>query len=187
MAERHGPDEGRRGPRRQRPSEGEIRVDLGLGDLFKGIGNLLEMVNDMAGEGKPETSRTGEVRGPGGAKGVYGFSVKVGLGGKPVIEPFGNIHSADGGSQVSEVREPLVDVFDETDHVLIVVELPGVAESAIKIEVKDDILTLSAEGRDRKYAKELLLPYVVDPSTVKQSYQNGVLEIQVGKVEKSKS
>ncbi len=187
MAERHGPEEGRHGPRRKRPSEGEIRVDLGLGDLFKGIGNLLDMVNDMAGEGQSETNRTGEISGPGGVKGVYGFSVKVGLGGKPVIEPFGNIHSTDSGSQVSEVREPLVDVFDETDHVLIVVELPGIAESGIQIEVKDDILTLSAEGRDRKYAKEILLPAVVDPATVKQSYQNGVLEIQVGKVGGSKS
>ncbi|MBI2863117.1 MAG: Hsp20/alpha crystallin family protein [Chloroflexi bacterium] len=187
MAERPGSEQGRRGPRRRPPSEGEIRVDLGLGDLFKGLGNLFDMVNEMAGQGESESSRTGEIRGPGGVQGVYGFSVKVGLGGKPVIEPFGNIHSTDSGSQVSEVREPLVDVFDESDHVLVVVELPGVAEKNIRVEVKDDILSLSAEGGDRKYGKEVLLPALVDPSTLKQSYQNGILEIQLGKAGKSGS
>ncbi len=85
------------------------------------------------------------------------------------------------------MREPLVDVFDETDHILVIVELPGVAEGDIRVEVKDDILSLSASSRERKYAKEVLLPAVVDPATVKQSYQNGILEIRLSKAGRSQS
>ena len=36
---------------------------------------------------------------------------------------------------VEEVREPIVDVFDEEDHILVIAELPGVSEDKIKIEV----------------------------------------------------
>ena len=44
-----------------------------------------------------------------------------------------------------------MDVFDETDHVLVVAELPGAEESGVKTEVKDDVLLISATGKDRRY------------------------------------
>ncbi|MBI4493349.1 MAG: Hsp20 family protein [Chloroflexi bacterium] len=179
MPEQRRPDEPRRGPRR--PSEGEIHVELGFGELFKGLGSFLDLLGQMAEEGKSEVSRSGEVHGPSGVRGVYGFSVKMGLGGAPTVERFGNIRSTERGPEVSEVREPLADVFDEGDHVLVVAELPGVVADAIKVEVKDDILSLSAEGRNRKYAKEILLPALVDPSSLRHSYQNGMLEVRLDK------
>ncbi|MBI3976770.1 MAG: Hsp20/alpha crystallin family protein [Chloroflexi bacterium] len=171
----------RRGPRREGPGGGEIHVDLGFGDLFKGLGNFLDLIGELSKEGKQETSGTGEVQGPGGTKGVYGFSIKMGVGGAPTVEHFGNVRATERGPEISEVREPLVDVFDEGDHILVVAELPGVAESGITVEARDDIVTLSAEGRSRKYAKEILLPAPVDPASIRQSYQNGVLEVRLGK------
>ncbi len=63
-------------------------------------------------------------------KGIYGFTVKVGLGDDgPRIEPFGNIRKdrESGHTVVQEVREPVVDVFEEEDHVLVVAEMPGVS------------------------------------------------------------
>ncbi len=186
MSEERRPGGARRGPRRERPSEGQANIGLGFGELFKGLGSFLDLVGEMAKEGKSEMSRTQEIHGPSGVRGVYGFSVKMGLGGKPVVESFGNVHSTERGPEVAEVREPLVDVFDEGDHVLVVAELPGVAEGGIRVEVKDDILALSAEGRDRKYAKELLLPATVDPASLRQSFQNGVLEVRLSKAQPPK-
>ncbi|KPJ51960.1 MAG: hypothetical protein AMJ37_03830 [Dehalococcoidia bacterium DG_18] len=162
--------------------ERKSRNEFGLGGLFKGIGNLLDLVSKMAEEGTEEFSRTGDIKGLGDKiKGVYGFSVKVGLGGKPVIEQFGNIKATDKGAVVAEVREPIVDVFDEEDSVLILAELPGVEESDIYVEVSDDILNLTAEGKDRKYSKEVLLPSAVDANTMESSYKNGVLEMKLTK------
>ncbi len=59
---------------------------------------------------------------------------------------------------VQEVREPVVDIFEEEDHVLVVAEMPGVSPEDVKITVEDDLLTISAERGDKKYRKEVLLP-----------------------------
>ena len=164
----------------KRKAGGEF--EFGFGSLFKGIGNLFDLVSRMTEEGKEEYTRTGEIRGLGDkAKGVYGFSVKMGLGGKPVIEQFGNIKATEKGAVVAEVREPIVDIFDEGDKLVVIAELPGVEESDVSFEVKDDILNLSAEAKDRKYSKEVLLPSSVDANSAESSYKNGILEIKLRK------
>ena len=179
-----------RDPRSRRPtppgsapggSPGEVSIDLGLGEMLKGLGGFVELIGRMAESGQSTLERTGEVRGPGEAKGVYGFSVKVGIGGRPTVERFGNVRTDESGTEVSEVREPLTDVFDEDAHILVVAELPGINADDIRLEVKDDILNLSATGSSRKYAKEILLPSMVDPASERHSYQNGFLEIRLAK------
>lgn len=160
-----------------------IEIDFGMGKisfggLFKGIGNLIDLASKLSEE---EVEKKGEIRGlPKGAKGVYGFSVRT-LAGKPVVESFGNIRETATGPVVEEVREPIVDVFDEEDHVLVIAELPGVSEDEIKVEVTGDILNLTASDRDRKYAKEILLPSKVKADSMRTSYKNGILEVTLGK------
>ena len=161
----------------------KVDIDFGVGKisfggLFKGLGNLIDLASKASEEG---IERSGEIGGlPNRAKGVYGFSVRT-LAGKPVIESFGNIRETAKGPIVEEVREPMIDVFDEEDHILVIAELPGVSENEIKIEVTGDILNLTASDKDRKYAKEILLPGKVNPDSVKTSYNNGILEITLQK------
>jgi len=163
--------------------EGKVEIDFGIGKisfggLFKGLGNLIDLADRLKEEG---VEKRGEIKGlPKGAKGVYGFSIRA-LAGKPVIESFGNIRETAKGPVVEEVREPIVDIFDEEDHILVIAELPGVTEEKIKIEVVGDILNLSASDTDRKYAKEILLPSKVKPSSLKIAYKNGILEIKLDK------
>ena len=40
---------------------------------------------------------------------------------------------------VHELREPLVDVFEEEDHVLIVAEMPGIEGEDVQVEVRNNI------------------------------------------------
>ena len=170
---------------KKRPSEG--RGGFGLGGIFKGIGNLIDLISDMVEEGKTEETRTGEIRGTGrfrDLKGVYGFNVKIGLGGTPTIETFGNIRETEEGPVMEEVREPLTDVFDEDDFFRIIAELPGIEASEIKVDLKDDILSIAAEGRDRKYHKEVLLPSKAESGPPTLLYRNGILEVQVRKAPK---
>ncbi len=160
---------------------------FGLGDLFRGIGDLIELLKEMEAEGKTEVTRRGELRGKGrlkDLKGVYGFSVKVGLGGEPTVETFGNIRKGEEGPVVEEVREPLVDVFDEKETIRIIAELPGVDTKDIKVELEGDILTIAAEGKDRKYNKEILLPVKGKRESLRTSYRNGILEVTVTKAGK---
>lgn len=161
----------------------KIDVDSGmgqinLGGLFKGLGNFIDLASKLSEEGY---ERKGEISGlPKGAKGVYGFSIKT-MAGKPVIESFGNVRKTARGPVVEEVREPMVDIFNEIERILVIAELPGVAESEIKIEVDGDILNLTASDKDRKYAKEVLLPNKVKPDSIKSTYKNGILEITLEK------
>ena len=155
----------------------------GLGGILKGLGDLVEKLGDLEKQG--EISKTGSINGPGEQlRGIYGFTVKVGLGDQgPRIEPFGNIRrDADSGrTEVQEVREPMVDVFDEEDHLLVLAELPGVGKDDIKVDVKDDVLTITAERGDKKYRKEVLLPCCVAKSKMQVTCNNGVLEIKCPK------
>ncbi len=161
----------------------KVEFDFGLGGLFKGVGSLFDLVSKMTEEGKEEYTRTGEITGLGDkAKGIYGFSIKMGIGGQPTVEQFGNIRKTDKGSvEVAEVREPIVDVFDEGDYLMVIAELPGVDESDIKLDIKNDILSLKAEGKDRKYSKEVLLPSEVEADSMKTQYKSGILEIKLSK------
>lgn len=155
-------------------------IQPGLGGLLKGIGSLLNLVSRMTEEGKEDYAGSGEIDAMGGKlKGVYGFSIRTGLGGKPVIEQFGNIQDTDSGSIVMDTTEPLVDILDEGKRLAIIAEIPGVEEKGIHLRIAANILYINASARNRKYYKEVLLPSNVNPRSLKSSYKNGVLEISV--------
>ena len=82
--------------------------------------------------------------------------------------------------EVVDVREPLIDVFDEGDEIVVAAELPGVTDDALHIEVHGDVMTLSSSGQ-RRYAKEVLLPSEVDPASMKRAFKNGLLELRIKK------
>ena len=160
-----------------------IGVGGGLGGILKGLGDLVEKLGEL--EKRGGISETGTIHGEGDkVRGIYGFSVKVGLGDQgPRIEPFGNIRrDADSGrTEVQEVREPMVDVFEEEDHLLVLAELPGVGKEDIQVDVKDDVLTIAAERGEKKYRKEVLLPRSVSKEKMQVTCNNGVLEIKCPK------
>ena len=165
--------------RKERTSEGGIEV--GLGGILKGLGDLVEKLGDLAKTGE-QLSQSGEIHGPDKeVKGIYGFTVKVGLGdNKPHVEPFGNIRKdrESGHTVVQEIREPVVDLFEEEDHVLVLAEMPGVSADDVQITVEDDLLTISAERGDRKYRKEVLLPASSTREKTRVACNNGIVEIK---------
>jgi len=158
----------------------KVGIDLGLGGIFKGLGGFIEVLGDLAEKGE-EFRREGEIKLGKETKGVYGFTIKTGIGGKPSFSSFGNIKKTPKGPKVTEEREPIVDIFDEEKEVRVIVEVPGVTEESIKTEIKGDVLTLEAKDSVRKYYKEIVLPKEIDPGTLKIKYKNGVLEIRINK------
>jgi HSP20 family protein len=77
--------------------------------------------------------------------------------------------------------EPLIDVLEEKNELVVVAELAGFNREDLAIQVKNQRLNLSAETFDRKYHKSLNLPKVVIPNTLRTTYKNGVLEIRLRK------
>ena len=153
----------------------------GVGGLLRGLGDLINLAERLAEQGEREVKEEQEFTSPGGMRGVYGFSVRMGVGGTPTVERFGNVRETTEGPVVSDTREPFVDVFDEGEEIVVVAEVPGVQEKDIHIQVTGDVLALSATGPKRKYEKEVLLPATVNPTAHRQSYQNGYLELRFAK------
>ncbi|MBU3980738.1 MAG: Hsp20/alpha crystallin family protein [Proteobacteria bacterium] len=162
--------------------------DFGLGGLFEGLGNLIDAATKLAEKGE-ELSKTGEIKFSGldkikglkDLKGVYGINIRTMADGRTSVKPFGNIKKTPEGPVVEEMREPMVDVFDEADEIHIIAEMPGIEKNDIHLEIKGDILDISAEGKKRKYQKEILLSRPAKTKDMKWSYKNGVLEIKVKK------
>ncbi len=116
---------------------------------------------------------------------VYGYSMKIGPDGKPAIQEFGNIKKSLKGPEVKEEREPLVDVVDNSSEVRVVVELPGVEKTDIKLHGTEDSITISVDTPQYKYYKDVELPTKVRVKEAKSTYKNGVLEVVIPKVEPS--
>lgn len=97
---------------------------------------------------------------------------------------------------------PRVDVHDTEKEVVIDAELPGVDKKDIKVEVKDQTLTLAGERKyeektekdnyhriERRYGKfsrTFSLPKTIDAGKVKAKYTNGILTLTLPKKEEAK-
>ena len=167
----------------KKKKEEGIGFDFGIGGLFKGIEKLIDLAADLKDSGG-ELKKEGEIdlgHLKEGMKGVFGFSIKTAVGGKPIVEPFGNIKKTPKGPTVEEEREPMTDVFDEKEEVRVYAEMPGVNEEDIKVVLRGDILDISAQSGERKYHKEVLLPVQVKKEALSYTYKNGVLEVRIKK------
>ncbi|MEM1977010.1 MAG: archaeal heat shock protein Hsp20 [Nitrososphaerota archaeon] len=120
---------------------------------------------------------------------VYGYSITIGPDGRPIIREFGNIRPGREPEmvEVSEAREPLVDVFEEEDVIKVIAEVPGVEKDDINLNATERRLIIKVDTPQRKYYKEVDLPAEVDPQSAKATYKNGVLEVVLKKVGKGES
>ena len=141
---------------------------------------IRQMKEDMPEDMLRETRRPdGSVRREYGPF-VYGYSIKIGPNGKPVIREFGNMKPGLREEQplsLYDRREPLVDVIEDDDFIRVLAELPGVEKQDIRLQATAQGLTIQVDNADRKYFKELTFPVDIDRSTAKSTYRNGVLEI----------
>ena len=97
---------------------------------------------------------------------------------------------------------PAMDLVELDDHFVLRADLPGLGEDDVKIEIADDVLTLSGERRfeheTRKegffrlergagsFSRSLTLPEGVDPEAISASFDKGVLEVRIPKPEERK-
>ena len=179
-----GQDRGDKGGAAGEKAGGENR----FGRILSGLTDIAEKLNEISDKGETVVKK-GEFTFPskeGGVKGVYGFSLKTGLGGKDdaiKVEPFGNIRKdkKTGEAVVQEIHEPLIDVFEDEDATTLIAEMPGVGPDDIKIDVRDDVLTVSAKKGAKKYRKEILLSHSPSKDRIKVTCNNGIVTIRCEK------
>lgn len=175
--------------KRENANEEPIEFDFGFGNaqvggLWNSFVRLLELTqqqNDSGGDVRKQGQF--KIKGINDLKGVYGISVRCGIGDdggeRTIVQPFGNIKKTPRGPVIEDTREPLIDLFEDGGLFQVVAEMPGVAEDDIRYELRDGVLILEAVG-ERKYRKEVQLPGVMDASSIRKRYRNGVLELTFG-------
>lgn len=160
-------------------------------DFFSNLGDEdFERIFEEARRMMEETLRGGNLfkNFEPGKKFVHGFNITRGPDGKPRVQEFGNrsVKSKDGGSKISEEREPLTDIIEGDDDVAVTVELPGVEKDDIDLDVAGDSLEIKVDTPNRKYHKRIDLPCDVEPKTTKATYKNGILDVAIKRKEKKK-
>ena len=80
-----------------------------------------------------------------------------------------------------ESIEPLMDIFDEENHIVFVIELKGVQEKDINVSIVDGHLNVACNSGLVNYNENILLPAKVDPATMGKRYRNGILEVKLQK------
>ena len=68
-----------------------------------------------------------------------------------------------------------VDVFEESDHIDVVADLPGVRDNDVVLDVCNDRLIISAASDTQKFHKETHLPAGTHAETMTWAMRNGVL------------
>jgi HSP20 family protein len=97
---------------------------------------------------------------------------------------------------------PALDVWETEGEIVVSVDLPGVSEDQVAIEVEDGILTVGGQ-RDREvelnedryyrferrvgtFSRSVTLPQGVDEGTINAAFTDGVLEVRIPKPEERK-
>ena len=111
---------------------------------------------------------------------IYGLSYTKEPGKEPEIKEFGNIKPSDERIAPAPKCEPLVDVIDYKDTYEVVVELPDVEKSDIKLDVTEESLDIKT-GDGQRFSKEIPFDMPVTPATAKATYKNGVLCVTIKK------
>ncbi|HIC83759.1 MAG TPA: Hsp20/alpha crystallin family protein [Nitrososphaerales archaeon] len=120
---------------------------------------------------------------------IYGYSINIDENGKAEINEFGNIKLSSEGEEnleISESREALVDIIEGKNAVTVVIELPGVEKSDIKVEIKESIIFVTTIN-SKNYYKEIPLTGKIIANSARARYNNGILEIIINKDNKSDS
>jgi len=83
---------------------------------------------------------------------------------------------------LTKERQPLLDIFEEQNHLIILAELPGVNEKDLNIKANQDTLIISTNNKTPKYLKKVQLPTAIKKGTIKSTYKNNILQVKLKKL-----
>jgi HSP20 family molecular chaperone IbpA len=142
-----------------RAPEDEEPRDSTLYELARGVGALVNLVTNVAGA----------------------ISTAVNQPRLPAARPVTFKRPLPAAPRVAPLaREPIVDLFDEGEEIVVVLEWPDGDVGALGVDVQDDVLAIALGNSGSTL--ELLLPAVVDPASLRLSARNGIAAIRMRRV-----
>jgi HSP20 family protein len=94
-----------------------------------------------------------------------------------------------------------INVFQQGDHVLAIIELPGIEKSSLQIQAQENTIRIagkktasypedvSVHRRERIFGdfdRTISLPVELDPDSIKAEYQDGILALFLPRAERAK-
>lgn len=161
-----------------------------IGGMVDALRSLIDQLAQAAGtpDEQPRAAEESGARqfhiGSKGASAVFGYTLRMGLGGVSA-ERFGDVPEHAGqtatpreAAAAAPARQPIVEVFEEPDAVVVIAELPGADPASLVCRVDGQALLIEAAGA-RRYRKRIELPILVRSDDVRQNFQNGILEVRL--------
>ena len=99
---------------------------------------------------------------------VFGYSIRTADG---RAEAFGHVPEA-------AARQPIVDVIEEADAILVIAEMPGVAAEDVTARIEDGALLLQTPG-PAAWRTRVALPGPVSAAGMTLAARNGIVEIRL--------
>lgn len=149
-------------------------------DIYEELERLGELIDETMQKAFEDSSENSPIK----RNRSKGFSIKFGPDGKPKIEEIGRRQPWQEEDDLRDDQDPLVDLIEDGENLIILVALPGVEKEAIDLRVTDNCLTFSVDGADFEWYDELKLPTRINPKSARASYKNGVLEVKLSKIKK---
>jgi HSP20 family protein len=171
--------------RAARPADPPVAAPGGFAGMVDALRGLVEQLAETGRSQSEAQTGAGENK----TSLVFGYTFRMGNDGV-AAEPFGNVPDPGGrpaekaqteprGKAVAPAtRQPIVDMFEDGDVIVVVAELPGAAPDNINCKVEGTTLLIEAGGIQH-YRKQLTLPGPVQPEEFPQSFRNGILEVRL--------
>lgn len=123
----------------------------------------------------------------------------------PLLEPFEEMEKAFGDlmPQVRHGFTPALDVYDNTDAIVVETPLPGVDPTRVDIVIENGVLTIKGnmekkreideenywrrEVRLGSFYRSVALPTPVRGDRAEATYEKGILKISIPKAEEAKA
>jgi HSP20 family protein len=97
---------------------------------------------------------------------------------------------------------PAMDLMEKDDHLVLRADLPGLSEDDVRIEVQDNVLTVSGDRKTEhedkgggyyrverafgSFSRSVTLPQGIDAEKIDATFDKGVLEVRIPKPEERK-
>jgi HSP20 family protein len=102
-------------------------------------------------------------------------------------------------SQETRAVAPAIDMFEKEGNIIVKAELPGLKKEDVKVELKNDVLSIVGESKQEKdyhegeahiqersfgrFWRQVALPEGASPDKISAKFEDGVLKVVIPKEE----
>ncbi len=107
---------------------------------------------------------------------------------------FGELQRSPWGGFENRVFTPAVDLYEDDNAFYARFEIPGVKKADLRVELENNVLTVSAQTSEKKdkteqsfsFSRSISVPDGIDADKVKARHEDGILTVTLPKAEARK-